>query len=231
MEIAMAQINDAPPAMPAHIDPKVQALILKCLEKKPFQRPANALALAIAAENLMAHPRHLNTGTSVLPNVRMYADETTLISTNTAQNPKPPVVWPWIAVIILLSITAISLIVALIIGSNRPVIYVSPDPSTSQFGHYTPPPSVKPTASATPIAVNTADILGKGVNEVSAYLSSLGLEVATTAGDPVPADDPRLLTVYQVDGITGQLQAGDTVNLTYYVQQTDNPSPLPSPTQ
>jgi len=231
MEIAMAQINDAPPSMPAHIDPKVQALILKCLEKKPFQRPANALALAIAAENLMAHPRHLNTGTSVLPNVRMYADETTLISTNTAQNPKPPVVWPWIAVIILLSITAISLIVALIIGSNRPVIYVSPDPSTSQFGHYTPPPSVKPTASATPIALNTADILGKGVNEVSAYLSSLGLEVATTAGDPVPADDPRLLTVYQVDGITGQLQAGDTVNLTYYVQQTDNPSPLPSPTQ
>lgn len=230
MEIAMAQINDAPPAMPAHIDPKVQALIFKCLEKKPFQRPANALALAIAAENLMAHPRHQSTGTSVLPNVRIYSDDTTLISTNTAQNPRPPVVWPWIAVIILLSITAISLVVALIIGSNRPVIYVSPDPSTSQFGHYTPPPSIKPTASETPIALNTADILGKGVNEVSAYLSGLGLDVKTTPGDAVPSTDPRLLTVYQVDGVTGQLKQGDPIVLTYYVQQTDSPSPVPTPT-
>ena len=230
MDIAMSQINDAPPPMPADIDPKVQALIFKCLEKKPFQRPANALALAIAAENLMAHPRHQSTGTTVMPNVRAYTDETTLISTNTAQNPKPPVVWPWIAVIILLSITAISLVIALIIGSNRPVIYVSPEPSTSQFGHYTPAPSNVPTPSSTPISLTSSEILGKGVNEISAYLSSLNLQVNTLPGLAVPADDPRLLTVYQVDGITGTLKEGDVITLTYYIQQADNPTPTPSPT-
>lgn len=230
MDIAMAQINDAPPVMPAHIDPKVQALIFKCLEKKPFQRPANALALAIAAENLMEHPRHLSTGTTVMPNVRMYSDDTTLISTNTAQNPKPPVVWPWIAVIILLSITAISLVIALIIGSNRPVIYVSPEPSTSQYGHYTPVPSRTPTPTTPAIQLLSSDILGKSVNEVSAYINSLGLEVNTLPGDAVAADDPKLLTVYQVEGLTGQLHEGDVITLTYYVQLTDNPTPLPTPT-
>jgi len=230
MDIALAQINDAPPVMPANIDPKVQALIFKCLEKKPFQRPANALALAIAAENLMEHPRYLSTGTSVMPNVRLYSDDTTLISTNTAQNPRPPVVWPWIAVIILLSITAISLVIALIIGSNKPMIYVSPEPSTSQYGHYTPVPTGSATPTTPAIQLLSSDILGKGVNEASAYISSLGLTVNTLPGDAVPADDPKLLTVYQVEGLTGQLQPGDVITLTYYIQQTDNPTPLPTPT-
>jgi len=230
MDIAMSQINDAPPPMPGNVDPKVQALIFKCLEKKPFQRPANALALAIAAENLMAHPRHMSTGTSVLPNVRMYSDETTLISTNTAQNPKPPVVWPWIAVIILLSITAISLVIALIVGSNRPVIYVSPEPSTSQYGHYSPQPSSRPSESTPTIELLSSDILGKSVNDASAYISGLKLQVNTVAGDAVPADDPKLLTVYQVDGLTGQLHEGDTITLTYYIQETVNPTPDPVPT-
>jgi serine/threonine-protein kinase len=230
MDIALAQINDAPPVMPANIDPKVQALIFKCLEKKPFQRPANALALATAAESLMEHPRHLSTGTTVMPNVRIYSDDTTLISTNTAQNPKPPVVWPWIAVIILLSITAISLVIALIIGSNRPVIYVSPEPSTSQYGHYTPVPTISASPTTPAIQLLSSDLLGKSVNEVSAYISSLGLVPNAVPGDAVAIDDPKLLTVYQVEGLTGQLQEGDVITLTYYIQLPDNPTPLPTPT-
>jgi serine/threonine-protein kinase len=45
MVIAMAQINDKPPAMDADIDQRVQDLVLSCLAKKPNLRPGSALDL------------------------------------------------------------------------------------------------------------------------------------------------------------------------------------------
>jgi len=232
MEIAMAQINDAPPALPEETDPKVAALIMECLQKKPFERPANALTLAIAAEALMSNPRHRGTGTAVLPNVRAYSDETTLLETKTAQSPKPPVVWPWIAVVILLSITALSLVFALIIGANRPVQTATASPSSSQstWGSATPAPTLpSATPTATTVTVLSADILGMNVYDASAYLSGLKLQVNTVPGDMVPQSDPRLLTVYDATPL-GTLAQGELVTLKYYIQQTDNTSPTPTST-
>ena len=232
MEIAMAQINDAPPVLPDETDPRVAALVMECLQKKPFERPANALTLAIAAEALMSNPRHRGTGTAVLPNVRAYSDETTLMDTKTAQTPKPPVVWPWIAVVILLSITALSLVFALIVGANRPAPTDSGTPSTS--ASVTPSasatqPSESPSPSATSITVLSADIMGMNVYDASAYLSKLGLVPKTIPGTMVDAADPRLLTVYDATPL-GTLQPGQEVDITYYIQQTDNTTPSPTPT-
>jgi len=229
MEIAMAQINDAPPQLPEGVDARIADLILQCLKKKPFERPNNALSLAIAAEALMENPRHRGTGTAVLPNVRAYSDDTTVLEAKTAPVPKPPVVWPWIAVVILLSITALSLVFALIIGANKP----APTPTGSQstnYGSASPVPSLSPSASPTAVTLLTTDVIGKDVYEVSSKLISLGLQVSTIPGDPVDAADPRLMTVYQATPL-GTLQPGTTVTLTYYVQQTDNSSPTPTPVQ
>ncbi len=230
MDIAMAQINDAPPPMPDTVDPKIQALILKCLAKKPFQRPANALTLAIAAEALMANPRHRGTGTTVLPNVRVYSDDTTLMDTSTSQNPKPPTVWPWIAIIILLSITAISLVVALIVGSNRTAPTTSPSPSdtasASPSQSTTPSSSASPTETTGTAVITTQDIITLDVNVAASKVNALGLVANTQAGIAVPAGDPRLMTVYNADPL-GNLPLGTIVTLTYYVQQMD-PSPTPS---
>jgi eukaryotic-like serine/threonine-protein kinase len=52
MIIAMAQINDKPPAMGDDIDKRVQELVLACLAKKPNQRPGSALDLANRARSL-----------------------------------------------------------------------------------------------------------------------------------------------------------------------------------
>ncbi|MEN9714648.1 MAG: hypothetical protein RJA35_115 [Actinomycetota bacterium] len=226
MDIAMSQINDAPPPLPENIDPAVADLIMQCLKKKPFERPNNALSLAIAAEALMENPRHRGTGTAVLPNVRMYSDDTTLLDTNTAQVPKAPVVWPWIAVVILLSITALSLVFALIIGANKPV----PVPTSTQtsFGTAAPVPSLSPSSSPTSVTLLTSDVVGQNVYDISAKLTGLGLSVLTLPGDEVAADDPRLQTVEAASPL-GTLAPGTTVTLTYYVQQTDN-NPSPSPT-
>ena len=228
MEIAMAQINDPPPPLPDTVDTKVADLILQCLKKKPFERPNNALSLAIAAEALMENPRHRGTGTAVLPNVRAYSDDTTLLDANTASLPKPPVVWPWIAVVILLSITALSLVFALIIGANKPV----PVPSTTESGNFgtaSAVPSLSPSATPTAITLLTSDVVGKNVYEISSQLIGMGLKVETIAGDFVDASDTRLMTVYSASPL-GTLQPGSTITLTYYVQQTDNTIPSPAPT-
>lgn len=223
MDIAMAQINDDPPAMPENIDQKVRDLIMKCLAKKPFQRPANALALAAAAESLMEHPRRLSTGTSVLPNVRNF-DTTTVLPAATAPTPKPPAVWPWIAVVILLSITALALVVALLIGGNNS--QPNPNPTQTQ-----PTWSSSPVPSATvpKVALLMSDVLGRSVTDASSYVNGLGLQVVTVPGEALPVGDPRLLTVQSASPL-GLLDQGSTVTLIYYIQQTDTASPEPTPT-
>src|SRR6195952_5424217 len=50
--IAMAQINDAPPALPVTIAEPVRNLVLSCIAKKPSDRPASTAALARAASAL-----------------------------------------------------------------------------------------------------------------------------------------------------------------------------------
>ena len=50
--IALAQVNDTPPALPDTISAPVRALIMCMLSKNPKDRPANATALSEAAEAL-----------------------------------------------------------------------------------------------------------------------------------------------------------------------------------
>ena len=47
--IAMAQIKEAPPALPTSIPEEVRALVMSCMAKKPEGRPASAEALYLAA--------------------------------------------------------------------------------------------------------------------------------------------------------------------------------------
>ena len=47
--IAMAQIKEAPPALPASIPEAVRALVMSCMAKKPENRPASAADLSQAA--------------------------------------------------------------------------------------------------------------------------------------------------------------------------------------
>src|SRR5690606_33757333 len=50
--IAMAQINDAPPALPTSIPQAVRNLVYSSIAKKPDDRPASAAHLARAAQSL-----------------------------------------------------------------------------------------------------------------------------------------------------------------------------------
>jgi hypothetical protein len=76
------------------------------------------------------------------------------------------------------------------------------------------------------------DIIGKNVADASIFLKERGLEVDAVPGEPLDPADPRILTVYKADGL-GQVAAGSTVKIYYYIQQTLVPGPtetVPAPT-
>ena len=230
MEIAMAHINDAPPPLPETIDEPIRQLIMKCLAKHAEQRPANALTLAVEAEQLMKTPRRGSTRTKVLPMVQPMDDPTQLLS-GVNDVAKSPAVWPWVAVILLLLVSAGTLLVTMVLGANQPTQSPSATDEPTQTQSASPTESVTPsvTPSASDVLVTLDQLMGQNVTDAAVLLSDQGLEVVSTAGKALPAGDSRIQTVYLVNPI-GTLKVGDKVTLTYYVQQVATPTKSPAPT-
>ena len=238
MAIAMAHINEMPPALPESIDPRVQNLVLSCLAKKPTQRPESASSLAIRAEGLLKEKRR---GVPVTTAAKGDGGEdsslTEIISADTAELPRAPIVWPWIATLALLGITAIVVIVAILSDPNisetespSPTATVSPSPSAS--------PTIEPTPTETeevrPVLLLRSDIIGENLSVVSARLAELGMGVNAIPGESVPGNDPRARTVYAVSP-TGNIKVGTVIDVTYFVEKVEEvpvviPEPEPEPT-
>lgn len=221
MAIAMAQINEAPPALPSNIDQRVQNLILSCLAKKPAQRPDSALVLAERAEALMSYSPTRAVTTKVIAQANL-TDSTTVIPTFEEPKPKQPIVWPWIAVIGLILISGITVVAAMVIGA----VQREPEPT---FTPITPSASPTPSASTTSanVFVFTSDVVGLPLAEVTAKLEALGLFVEAVAGETVDPLDPKVNTVYDAAPL-GSLPPATTVRLLYYAPSSE---PTPSPTQ
>jgi serine/threonine-protein kinase len=227
MAIAMAQINDAPPPMPESIPEPVRKLVLDCLAKKAVARPSSAIALAQRAEALMTTPRRQPTPTTPLSTLPAVTTSTTIISTDTAPAPKLPIVWPWIALMVMLGITALGLVATIVIGAMQPT--ASPTPTNPSSSHPTPIDSSS--ASPTVVTLLSGEVLGLNIDEVSAKLLSLGLVPVAQPGETVAVDDPKVNTVYDATPL-GLLTVGSEVKLLYYISdgQTVEPTPSDSPT-
>ena len=231
MIIAMAQINDKPPAMSDDIDKRVQELVFACLAKKPNQRPGSALDLANRARSLRLQlegvsPTEIfepeNTSTTVAPRV----DD----ASETAPVKKLPVVWPWIGLIAVLIVAAsgvmIAIVVSLVSESNS---NPSPSPSASLSKQPTAVVSEQPIEK---VSVFLTDVVGKKVADASVFLTQKKLVAQAIAGDALDPDDPRVLEVYKAEGL-GQVPIGSVVRIYYYVQAVPTPTPTvssPTPT-
>ncbi len=231
MVIAMAHINDAPPALPEFVDPAVAELVMECLAKKAEHRPANALVLAQRAETLL-NSSGSSAATRVLSQVESTA--TTVIRTDTAPMPEAiakPIVWPWIAVIALLAVTAVAIIVAIISGLMSPAPSVSPTVTDSS----TPSTTASTTASssATPtsetVILLAADIDGKDISDVESQLATMGLVLDAVPGTLVSPDSDQLYQAYAANPL-GTLELGTTVTVYYYAPAPETASPTPTPT-
>lgn len=231
MIIAMAQINDKPPAMGDDIDKRVQELVLACLAKKPNQRPGSALDLANRARSLRLQlegvsPTEIfepeNTATTLTPKV----DD----ATKTGPVKKLPVVWPWIGLIAVLIVAAsgvmIAIVVSLVSESNS---NPTPSPSASISKQPTAAVSEQPTEK---VSVFLTDVVGKKVADASVFLTQKKLITQAIAGDAIDPDDPRVLEVYKAEGL-GQVPIGSVVRIYYYIAAVPTPTPTvssPTPT-
>jgi serine/threonine-protein kinase len=230
MAIAMAQINETPPALPANIDPRIANLVMSCLAKKPNQRPESALALAKRAESMMT-TAPINSAATQLLQQPTVSDRTAVIETAATTAPSPiqqPVVWPWIALIAVIAVTSLSIVIAIITSSMQP----TPTETITVPGWATASTSASPTPSASPtnVQVLLSDIEGQNVVDVQTMLSEKGLKVLASPGEIVPADDPRVMDVYDAKPL-GNLMSGSTIEIFYYVADTSGETPSPTPSQ
>jgi serine/threonine-protein kinase len=228
--IAMAQINDKPPAMDKDIDSRVQDLVLACLAKKPNQRPGSALDLANRARSLRLQLE------GIAPTESFNADQApTVVNRVMEEDPKTepaeklPIIWPWLVLIGLLFAAAAGVMIAIVLSLMGEQTKESPVPTFE--------PSISPTQEPTEepgptVVVLLTDIIGKNVADASIFLKERGLQVDAVPGEPLDPADPRILTVYKADGL-GQVSVGATVKIYYYIQQTLVPGPtetVPAPT-
>ena len=228
MAIAMAHINEMPPALPESIDPRVQNLVLSCLAKKPTQRPESATSLAIRAEAL---DREKRKGIKSKP-VEVSKDsdpKTEIFTADTAPLPRAPIVWPWIATLVLLALTAIVVIVAILSDNNAENIEITPSPTQTQQPEPTTTADPTPVEEPTKVLILRSDIIGENLSTVTAKLTEEGFEVNAIAGELIPGDDPRVRTVYAVSP-TGSIEKGSRIDVTYYVGNfEDIPVEIPAP--
>lgn len=217
MAIAMAQINDIPPALPEGTDPKLVRLVMDCLAKKPDQRPRSALELAARAEALLADtPAHVAINTVIPTGVEPVSDETTVINTDTKPTVTVPAIWPWV-VLILVLLSTIAVIVWAGLVAPKPV---EPTPTPTPTKTETPTPTPTPTKTEEKVVVLLSEYEGLDVSLVVPKLSDLGLIVEPIAGDTVPAEDPRISQVYEISPL-GSLDVGSTILVYYYQQEVD----------
>ena len=216
MAIAMAHINEMPPALPESIDPRVQNLVLSCLAKKPNQRPESATSLAIRAEALLREKK----GKPAVRTIKEVEDDpvTELITTDTAPLPRAPIVWPWIATLGLLGLTAVVVIVAILSDPNAEEVVQTPTPTTTQTQEpeTTAEPEPEPSDEPRNILILRSDIIDQNLSDVTATLTEKGFVVNAIPGELIPGDDPRVRTVYAVSP-TGSILQGSTIDVTYYV--------------
>lgn len=225
MAIAMAHINEMPPALSDSIDPRVQNLVLSCLAKKPNQRPESGTSLAIRAEALLREKRK---GSPKKP-VQVEDDPVTeVLTTDTAPLPKAPIVWPWLATLGLLGLTTIVVIVAILSEPNASDVKPTSTTTPTVTESVSPEPEPTETTPATYVVL-VSDVLGKNLSEVTAWLTERGFVVNAIPGDLIDGTSPEVRRVYAV-APTGNLAVGSTVSVTYYVgNYEDIPIEIPEP--
>jgi eukaryotic-like serine/threonine-protein kinase len=227
MVIAMAQINDKPPAIGDDIDKRVQELVLSCLAKKPNQRPGSALDLSNRARALRLQLE----GVSATEVFDPQSAPVTRVN-DTAKTPeteplaKLPVVWPWLALIGVLVLAAGGVMIAIIVSL---VSEQSPSPSPSSISVSKQPNPPAPNRPIATVSVFLADVVGKKVIDATAFLTQKGLLVEAVPGEALDPTDSRILGVYQAEGL-GQIPVGSTVRIFYYIQGESAPIPSSSPT-
>jgi len=253
--IAMAQINDQPPALPADIPQPVQNLVMAMIAKKPEDRPASAaavsracsalrrgdIAAAAAAVPAIAATTAALADDSFTQLLGTADDGTTRLMPTTTPLPvaadaepapankrkRSPWTWPLIALIALLVIAVVGTLLALF---NQPE---DSDPTTSPSSDAPTPSATRSTATPTPTGVDISalepELLGKTCDEATAVILAEGVDFTITCPTGNAAEtEADAGHVYQVSP-RGFVPEGSAIELTVYGDVVAIPSPQAAP--
>ncbi|WIJ45393.1 protein kinase domain-containing protein [Curtobacterium citreum] len=238
--IAMAHINEQPPALPSDVPEPVAALVLSCIAKKPADRPATAANLARAAQALrrgdvaaatVAVPAIGGAGTVAFNPPQGQGDDqaTALIGTQAGalsgpprtpgspltpedEEPKKKRAWIWWLVGALAVLVIAGVIAALALNNGG-----SADPTPSATAtQSTPKPSNTPTPTPTQVRqfLDKSQYVGQPTDQVRSALEGLGFVVDVQDGSPAPTAD-QANTVADLTP-TGSVVEGTTITVTQY---------------
>jgi len=233
--IAMAQINETPPELPATVSVSVRNLVYSCLAKSPADRPASAAHLARAAQSLRrgdiaaaatAVPGILGEGSLAGTVGANYGQPTASTRILNATDTRPidtakahPWTWPLIAIVSLLGIILIAAVIALLAtpGSQAPT-----PSATNSTPVSTPATSAAPsnTATVAPIVLVEADFLGLTETQARAKLEGLGLQMEVVVGSVAPTVDD-VDRAYRINP-QGNVRTNDIIAVSFY-------APIPQP--
>jgi eukaryotic-like serine/threonine-protein kinase len=241
--IAMAQINETPPELPATVAEPVRNLVYASIAKKPSDRPATAQHLARAAQSLRrgdvaaaaaAVPGIIGSGSLAATAGANYGQptqatqilatpvtQTQTVPTETAK--RNPWTWPLIAIVAILLVAVIAIIIAIAANPGDEVIESSPPPTPSE-------PSITPTV--TPITIVDDDFLNKTKARVEDDLDKLGLRLDAVDGKAADTAD-QVGKSYEID-YDDPVMEGDLVTVTFYTAvaaptKPDAPTELTAP--
>lgn len=240
--IAMAQINEQAPPLPATIAVPVQNLVLAMIAKKPEDRPASAASVARAATalrrgdvaaaaaavpaiaggavagdaatTLLAAGADTSAATRLLP----AAGEEDAEATTEKKKKRSPWTWPLIALIALLLLVLIGTLWAVFANQGG-----DPEPTNTKTSSSTPTPTDTPTPTPTTVNVVAADYIGMDCDAASDKLSALGLAGNCVEGNAAP-DQASEGKVYSVNP-QGNVPKDTIIELKVYAGQVPMTQP------
>ncbi|WP_420369222.1 protein kinase domain-containing protein [Curtobacterium sp. L1-20] len=246
--IAMAHINEQPPALPGDIPEPVSALVMSCIAKKPADRPATAANLARAAQALrrgdvaaatVAVPAIAGAGTVAFnpPQGQGNDAATALIGTTQAgavaggprtpgspidgedEEPKKKRAWIWWLVGVIAVLVIGGVIAALALTGDA-----QPDPTKSASSVSSPEPTRSETPSPTQSTPTETRVLVNSADYVGLSVTDAQAKL-TQAGltsrveDGDPAPSADKANTVESISPTGSLAAGSLVVIQQYTAQ------------
>jgi len=235
--IAMAQINEAPPELPATIAEPVRNLVYACIAKKPEDRPTSAANLSRAAQALrrgdmaaavaavpslaggetaftqLLTPVGNTTATRVLaPGEAAFAR---IGESDTDEKRRSAWTWPLVAIVSVLAVALIAIIIVFALP-NEP----DPTPTGSNTPSSSPTPSTTPTSNT--VSISADQYVNRPFDEVAAELGQF-FEVSRVDG-PVANTPDKNGTVSSINP-TGNVQKGREITVSVYQNYPGPPAP------
>ncbi len=215
VSVALAQVREEPPALPADIPGPIVALVMRMLAKDPAARPASAGDVGREAQALLAS----GTPLAATPQTRTMKAPLDTDATRQVASPSRPtsrVRVPWVVALAVLAVLLVLLVRACATEAT------SPD-NAGNAGGAGSSGSASPTRSATTqaatsVLVSAADYVGQPVAEARAALVADGLRV-----DVVAAGKGAERPVGTVEDVspTGELERGSLVTLSFVGETTE----------